>query len=397
MGPLTDEEGNRDEEEEKVRYEKGLQLVLEQFEVCDKVILSDESIWLYVNQDKGAALRKLCEFGEEHGFVVRIIVYLRRQDEFISSLWRQKVKEGRPLSAYENYGRDRNVRRRCSYYETLKIFEEVVGRENVIVHRFERDKFVGGSILPDFLDIFGVKLTDDYVTDNEVMNLSTNNDYTNIQRILNQLSARPNVIFTQQSKFFADIALRLSEIDGEYSILMDKAGTDAFLEAYEEGNRKIAEEYFGEESNLFTVKEKDLPVWSSDTERFQQAIIKYFGQGLLDQQQRIDEVRENLKENTKRIEHHQKDKDKELKDAQKKIGELEKLLDQQTKRADELEKQQEAIKKELQGEMQKQVLATAEQLRKEMRSQYVHKGPIRKLVSKIRWSIINAWKRLKNK
>ena len=47
--------------------------------------------------------------------------------------------------------------------------------------------------------------------DNEVMNLSTNNDYTNIQRILNQLSPHPDVIFTNQSKYFADIALRLSE------------------------------------------------------------------------------------------------------------------------------------------------------------------------------------------
>lgn len=296
MGPIIDEEGNRHEEEEKIRYEKGLELVLEQFETCDRVILSDESIWLYVHQDHGEALQKLCDFGNEHGFIVKIIVYLRRQDEFVSSLWRQKVKEGRPLSAYENYGKDGNVRKRCSYCKTLTIFRDVVGRENIIVRRFERDKFVGGSILPDFLDIFGLELTDEYVMDNEVMNLSTNNDYTNIQRILNQLSPRPDIIFTNQSKYFADIALRLSEKDGEYSILMDEEGTEQFMSTYMNGNRKIAKEYFGEDGDLFTAKKKDLPVWTSDSEHFQEAIIKYFGQALLDQQGKIEEMQQQIKE-----------------------------------------------------------------------------------------------------
>ena len=296
MGPVTDDEGNRDEEEEKIRYTKGLELVLEQFKTCDKVILSDESLWLYVHLDNGEALRKLCEFGEAHGFVVKIIVYLRRQDEFISSLWRQKVKEGRPLGEYRDYGKDGHVRKRCSYCKTLTVFRDVVGRENITVRRFERNKFVGGSILPDFLDIFGLKLTDEYVMDNEVMNLSTNNDYTNIQRILNQLSPHPNVICTNQSKYFADIALRLSEKDGEYSILMDEAQTEQFMSTYMNGNHKIAKEYFGEDGDLFTAKQKDLPVWSSDSQHFQESIIKYFGQALLDQQGRMEAMQGRIKE-----------------------------------------------------------------------------------------------------
>lgn len=296
IGTVTDEEGKRNEEEERVRYEKGLEIVLEQFKEFDKVILSDEGIWLYMHRDKGETLRKLCDFGKEHGFEVKIIAYLRRQDEFMSSLWRQIVKEGKPLCEYSDYGNDGNLKKRCSYCKTLTLFRDVVGKENIIVRRFERDKFVGGSVLPDFLDIFGLKLTDEYVMDNEVMNLSTNNDYTNIQRILNQLSPHPDVICTNQSKYFAHIALRLSEKDGEYSILMDEEHTEQFMSTYMNGNRKIAKEYFGEDGDLFTAKQKDLPVWSSDSQHFQESIIKYFGQALWDQQGRMEAMQGRIKE-----------------------------------------------------------------------------------------------------
>ena len=62
------------------------------------------------------------------------------------------------------------------------------------------------------------------------------------------------------------------------------------------GNHKIAKEYFGEDGDLFTAKQKDLPVWSSDSQHFQESIIKYFGQALLDQQGRMEAMQGRIKE-----------------------------------------------------------------------------------------------------
>ena len=77
---------------------------------------------------------------------------------------------------------------------------------------------------------------------------------------------------------------------------MDEEHTEQFMSTYMNGNRKIAKEYFGEDGDLFTGKTKNLPVWSRESQHFQESIIKYFGQALLDQQGRMEAMQGRIKE-----------------------------------------------------------------------------------------------------
>ena len=71
---------------------EGMDIIRQLFESYDQVILSDEGIWSASCENRKSLWDELKEYGDRHHFAVKIIVYLRRQDAFLDSLWKQRVK-----------------------------------------------------------------------------------------------------------------------------------------------------------------------------------------------------------------------------------------------------------------------------------------------------------------
>lgn len=84
---------------------------------------------------------------------VRILVYLRRQDDFAVSTYSTGVKSGRtnPLEL----PRKRRVRDRYDYWELLSRWRRAFGRENMLCRKFEPASFVSGDLIADFLTAAG--------------------------------------------------------------------------------------------------------------------------------------------------------------------------------------------------------------------------------------------------
>ena len=84
---------DREEKKEKIAQvrESGFQILDGLAKEFPNIIISDELIWQRSSKKPGFWKNVKAQF-EKIGCDVKIIVYLRRQDLFIQSFWRQSVK-----------------------------------------------------------------------------------------------------------------------------------------------------------------------------------------------------------------------------------------------------------------------------------------------------------------
>ena len=159
--PIRKEDGTRDIEAQDEKVYAGMARVHELFKQVDNIILSDESLWRVTSYSRTRVLPMLQEMAKEHGYQIKVIVYLRRQDQFLSSRWNQNVKssvgEVRPLGEHLKvvYKTQKMV---VNYASKLDQLAELFGKENIIVRRFNPATWVNNSIIHDFMHYIGLDI-----------------------------------------------------------------------------------------------------------------------------------------------------------------------------------------------------------------------------------------------
>jgi len=122
-------------------------------DTVEKVVLSSE---LFFGQSKSLAsiLDEVAHSLREH--LVKVVVYLRRQDQLYSSFYNQDVKGMRqwPDSAYAFYETHQIFE--IDYQDMLGMWSGVFGKENIIVRPFEPGQWPGGDIVRDFCTAIGI-------------------------------------------------------------------------------------------------------------------------------------------------------------------------------------------------------------------------------------------------
>lgn len=119
----------------------------------DTIIFSEETLWekTFFIDGFWPALKDCLAFLCGDNIEITIIVYLRRQDEWAFSMWRQESRE--PISAmqFKDYILDSYACLVMDYAKGLKSLETVFGKKNMIVRKYNRSSFYGGTIYHDFL------------------------------------------------------------------------------------------------------------------------------------------------------------------------------------------------------------------------------------------------------
>ena len=296
LGKIEDENGKRCKEQEEKNFRDGMKLVQELFLTYDNVILSDESIWRGMDSERKSLWSDLMQEAKKGGFTVHAIVYLRRQDKFFASLWNQQVKKLTETETFEEFASSVNRKIRIDYYDKLTRMADVIGKENVTVRRFDGGKFEGGSIYSDFLLTIGLSLTDEYKISQGVRNTGLYGNTHEIKRVLNDL---PQMKDPGIRNFIRESLQECSDLSSkEYpSEMFSKEETAALLKTYEEGNRKIAEEYLHEPgAELFDNTIKDVPKWQKDNPYMIDDLIRFVGiasMRLYEENQRLREELES--------------------------------------------------------------------------------------------------------
>lgn len=308
VGKIYDKNGKVDRQARKERIKEGMELVTQWFETLDSVILSDEGIWnAMAKREHKGILAYVKSYCVEHGFDLKIIVYVRSQDDYVLSWWRQRIRSGSKLREWDYFVNHLPKKKLVTdYYAHLNKIAQDVGKENLIVRRYEKGSFLGSNhtIFSDFLDAIGLEYTDDYIVEREYVNTSMENNYAEIKRILNNLLPDENQPFGRASRYFENIAIQCSNLENvkqyESSMFSDKE-LEEFLAKYEEGNRNIAKEFLGEDGELFTRKTIELPKWERTNPHQYDDLVLFMGAAFLEHQEQIDNLTKEINSLTEEV------------------------------------------------------------------------------------------------
>lgn len=206
-----------------------------------RVVFSDEG--LFSAGDR--AIRRMRRFVDNRlGGKVRLVVYLRRQDDHLVSRYQQVVKMGeiRPLTTWMQ----RDWTGTYDYYGRITSWQQL-GPESFAVRRFERDRMVGGSLVSDFLDAAGIDIDPSSLSDTESRNESLGAEAIEALRILNLYRVqhegeRPGLFGTRP------YVVKLRQVDTGPVLTLPEPELDRFMATWAPSNDRLAREVLGEES-----------------------------------------------------------------------------------------------------------------------------------------------------
>ena len=92
---------------------------------------------------------------------IRVIVYIRRQDDFLCSTYSTDVKSGftGPMTLPSA-----DIRKsRYDYHELLQRWSSVFGKDNTVCRTSDSKRLKGGDVVADFIELIGLTLPPDYV------------------------------------------------------------------------------------------------------------------------------------------------------------------------------------------------------------------------------------------
>lgn len=247
---------------------------------CDTIVLSDEALF-YQQAIRPDTMPLIQELLRDCGITdVRIIVYLRRQDEFATSLWKQRVKNSMKLTAsIHEYVKSPRVVQALDYQRILSEFAELFGKDNVCVRVYKRDMLENRDIRYDFCAQVGIDVGEGFVYSDD-SNASLSNNYAEILRQANHAPA-----YQDADTFLHGPAERLSVIGDASSMpLLTPEERTGLLEQYAEGNAWVAREFLGREDGVLFEGSDHFPAaWQSDLTPLEQDIIRLFAEVLAEE------------------------------------------------------------------------------------------------------------------
>lgn len=226
------------------------------FEDNDKVLISEEGLWVC-----NATIYKNClsilDAGTE--FRIKIIVYLRRQDERLESLWNQCIKAGVYSKSCLEFCEECKGAE-WDYASQLETIADVIGKENMIVKIYDSRCFSDGNgLLEDFMSVFGFEDLSGFQIPKFQVNPSLDRDMIEIAQVANTI-AQIQILDNE----FRKIKKELTEFRQSSETVMHAPSFLTYeerkriLDKCDEGNRKIGREYFGIDTSPFpALKQND--------------------------------------------------------------------------------------------------------------------------------------------
>jgi hypothetical protein len=215
-----------------------------------RVLFSDEILF----GSPASSLRRLRRFCDRFGKSLRIVVYLRRQDDHLVSRYQQGVKIGWVVRL-DDWARE-DMTSLYDYYARLRMWERLVAPTELVVRRYESDYFAEGSLLQDFLDAVGIDARADQMEQVSNLNESLDAESVEFLRLLNLYrveneSATPGLINNR-----ALVSRLATTSTGPVLTLSDRT-LDPFMAQWEDSNQRLAREFLGDASGqLFHLPRK---------------------------------------------------------------------------------------------------------------------------------------------
>ena len=231
---------------DKMLIQEELKRFAEKAGQYETVILSEEcfwgqgilvpSLWQHLKSQLRALLGDSIE--------IDIVVYLRRQDYWLLSHWKEAVrgfrKERQTFFEFSDWCQERGL---LDYNSALLTIEEVFGHSSTIVRCYDKNSFVAGSIITDFLSATSLPFRVREECRDMIVNPSYSMSLTESLRLIN--SGEIPCIASERSLCKAASILSQHECStkAEYPLTADERTN--FLENLQEGNQMLLKRYEG--------------------------------------------------------------------------------------------------------------------------------------------------------
>lgn len=225
-------------------------------ELVDKygcILLSTERIWIRTADNDDVNMLRLLQ--EKCGTTteIKIIVYLRRQIEYIESQYKQVVKEKKVNIDIRDYCNKWQDSKRADYKYILTLFENIVGKENVVVRVYEKEQFVDKNIFADFLQCINIPMDTRFESISKRANVSLSNSVIELKRMINRVDYDQQII---NDAFFywmqeATCARKKTDKVIHFETSISAKDKEELMEKFLDINRYVAQRYFNREQLFF--------------------------------------------------------------------------------------------------------------------------------------------------
>jgi hypothetical protein len=302
------------------------------------LLVSSENFSLHPDMPK-LVMKKFNYFDK-----ILIIIYLRRQDLYLESLYGEFISGGwyktsvKTKDFFLNYKAPYgNIER--NYYRLITNWSETFGKENIIVRPFEKEQWFEGDLIKDFFNSAKLPWSDSFELHfRKTRNISLS---TQVYKVLRELNSLP-----------LDKDLYREAIDEVY----DKLGSfeckkkklfsspklrNKILYKYKISNARVAKEYLGDKDGILFRSQpvaKDEP-WEPVKVQDPEIVLEIFSIFLrkikLEIDKKLSLEKEKFENQKKQLDNQQK----QLDNQQKQLDNQQKQLDNQQKQLDNQQKQ----------------------------------------------------------
>lgn len=187
----------------------------------------------------------------EEPFETRIVGYFRRQDRYLESSYKQKMKTGKVRPGFQNYV-DKFGTRGGEYRRIISAWDDAWPDAEFIFRRFDPGSFPKGDVVHDFMQMLGLNIdADGKPPSEEVANPTPSIDLLDLMQLVADM---PGI--DARKVFRAMPVGTLPRFEGR---AMDNATARALLQQYEADNEALRERFFPDESALFPTDDLDGP------------------------------------------------------------------------------------------------------------------------------------------
>lgn len=278
----------------KSEWDKGMDNVLKYLEKRN-VILSAENIYQY------GMNKFITDVKEKYGNI-KVMIYLRRQDRAIESMYNEAVKSGNEYNTFDKYINSDVIAENCLEYEIkLDAVSQIIGKENLIVRIYEKQQLVRNDTVTDFMSALDIPLDQDRWERSSSGNFSIGGNYLEISRLMNSVRNVDGLLESQDGVWnwsdwetLTDLQNVCKKLSCSFSQNMGECGffeadeRRCFLERFAAGNERIARKYLHREDGiLFYDDRMDYPMFAiNQCNSFEADMLRVFAAMMYMQSQR---------------------------------------------------------------------------------------------------------------
>ncbi|QOP42672.1 hypothetical protein FJR45_01385 [Sulfurimonas sediminis] len=187
-------------------------------------------------------------------FEIHIIVYLRRQDEYLESWFAQLIKTERYSANIYNTMSSLEHAGLFDYYNMIKKWNNYIDKKNIHVKIYEKNQFYKGNIFNDFMSIFNAEDISEF----SILKSDPNPSLTRDQALLIKAFYNAGLEHLMDDVIKKPFSFKLSHSN---KFLSPEERTKLVLK-FNKSNEKVAKEYLDRQNGQLFINE--LPINSNE-------------------------------------------------------------------------------------------------------------------------------------